>query len=122
MGIMMDGTNETTRINALLHSAAANCSKDTILKILQRGADIMAGDSNHRLPLEAAIANKNSKYIFLQSHYFSPMGQSHRRGQGSQESTLFSLINPLKTAKFKQKMFVHIWIKGALKETVSRDF
>jgi hypothetical protein len=43
----------------------------------------MAGDSNHCLPLEAAIANKNSKCIFfwLQNHilYTSIVGHSEHQ-------------------------------------------
>jgi hypothetical protein len=61
---MIQGTT-TARLNELLHCAAAYCNRHIILNILQRGADIMAGDSNHCLPLEAAIANKNSKCIFF---------------------------------------------------------
>jgi ankyrin repeat protein len=61
---MIDASEESN-LNALLYCAAALCDRDTILKILQRGADIMAGNSNHRLPLEVAIAHKNSKYLFI---------------------------------------------------------
>jgi hypothetical protein len=46
-----------------LHFASAFCISNTILKILQRGADIMAVDSKNRLPLELAIANNNSKFL-----------------------------------------------------------
>jgi hypothetical protein len=64
MGIMMiDATGETDINASLLHNATATCDRDTILKILQQGADIMAEDSQHRLPLEAAITNKNSKSL-----------------------------------------------------------
>jgi ankyrin repeat protein len=51
--------------NALLHYAAAYCDRDIILNILQQGADIMAEDSEQRLPLEMAISYKNSKCDFL---------------------------------------------------------
>jgi ankyrin repeat protein len=45
----------------LLQWAAANCDKSTMLMLLQLGADIMQADSLHRLPLEVAIHNNNSK-------------------------------------------------------------
>jgi ankyrin repeat protein len=62
MGVMIEVAQESN-MNVLLHSAAACCDRDTILQLLQRGADIMAKDSKHCLPLEVAIANKNSKIL-----------------------------------------------------------
>jgi hypothetical protein len=56
---MMDDIKEPD-INALLHYASAYCNSGTILKALHMGADIMAENSLHCLPLEVAIANKNS--------------------------------------------------------------
>jgi hypothetical protein len=61
IGIMIVGVNSASGINALLHYAAAYCDRNTILKILQLGGDLMAEDSKHRLPIEAVIANRNSK-------------------------------------------------------------
>jgi hypothetical protein len=46
----------------LLHWAAANCDKSTMLMLLQQGADIMLADSLHRLPLEVAIQNSASAW------------------------------------------------------------
>jgi hypothetical protein len=67
---MIKGTT-TARFTELLHYAAANCDRDIILKILQRGADIMAEDSRHRLPLEMAIDYKNSKWdVFCKSNIY----------------------------------------------------
>jgi hypothetical protein len=51
-----------------LHDAVAQCNSDTILKILIRGEDIMETDSKQRLPLEVAIANKNSKFNIITKH------------------------------------------------------
>jgi hypothetical protein len=62
MGVMIEVAQESN-MNVLLHSAAAFCERDTILNILQRGADIMAENANHRLPLEVAIDHKNSKFF-----------------------------------------------------------
>jgi hypothetical protein len=61
---MMNATEEID-IDALLHCAAAFFDSDTILKILNRGADIMKEDLHHRLPLEKAITNNNSKFLIL---------------------------------------------------------
>jgi hypothetical protein len=72
----VDGREEMD-MNALLHCAAAHCDRDTILKILRWGADIMAEDVEQHIVLEIAIANKNSKfpliatcYIFLYKKYY----------------------------------------------------
>jgi hypothetical protein len=64
MEAMMNATEEIN-IDALLHCAAAFFDSDTILKILNRGADVMKEDLHHRLPLEKAIANNNSKFLIL---------------------------------------------------------
>ena len=62
--------------NTLLHHAAANCDADTILKILQKGADVTLENStttydmesegcnpdrSYELPLEVAIQQKRSE-------------------------------------------------------------
>jgi ankyrin repeat protein len=70
MGVMMIDGAEESNINELLHCAAAYCDRDTILQILQRGADIMAKDAKHCLPLEVAIINKNSELFFLMLNHF----------------------------------------------------
>jgi hypothetical protein len=70
MDIMLD-TATNSNINAkkmdyvcmLLHCAVAHCDSDTIAKILHMGADIMMKDSKQSLPLEVAIAYRNSKFI-----------------------------------------------------------
>jgi ankyrin repeat protein len=49
----------------LLHYAAANCNKKTILTLLRWDADILLEDSEHRLPVEVAIHYKNSKLLIL---------------------------------------------------------
>jgi ankyrin repeat protein len=49
----------------LLHYAAAHSSSDTILKILHRGGNLMVEDMKNCLPLEKALANKNSKLLFI---------------------------------------------------------
>jgi hypothetical protein len=64
MEAMMNGKEEIDT-DALLHCAAAFFDSDTILQILHRGTNIMKEDLQHRLPLEKAIANNNSKFLFL---------------------------------------------------------
>jgi ankyrin repeat protein len=61
----MNDASEESNVKLPLHCVAAFCDRDTILKSLQRGADILAGNSNHRLALEVAIDHKNSKYLFI---------------------------------------------------------
>jgi hypothetical protein len=68
MEAMMNGTEEIDK-DALLHCAAAFFDSDTILQILNRGANIMKEDLHHRLPLEKAIVNKNSKFLILTKSY-----------------------------------------------------
>jgi hypothetical protein len=63
MKAMMYDTEEISN-NALLHCAAAYSDSGTILELLNRGVDIMNEDLHHRLPLEKAIGNKNSKFLF----------------------------------------------------------
>jgi ankyrin repeat protein len=57
----------------LLHNAAANGDKATILAILHQGADLMAEDSLHRLPMEVAISSKNSKCFLLKNLFLTPI-------------------------------------------------
>jgi ankyrin repeat protein len=45
----------------LLHVAASNYSKEIIVKILNKGGNIMAEDTESSLPLALAIKNSNSK-------------------------------------------------------------
>jgi ankyrin repeat protein len=66
MGIIIDELSDTD-INDLLHYAAAHCDSNTIKKFLHRGADIMAIDSNQCLPMEVAIAYRNSMYCIIDS-------------------------------------------------------
>jgi hypothetical protein len=94
LGIMIEGTT-TARLTELLHYVAAYCDRDIILSILQRGADIMAEDSEQRLPLEMAIAYKNSKCDFLlQKQYLHCCGAS----AGARETFFFFLNLQLPTA------------------------
>jgi ankyrin repeat protein len=58
---------DKTTGSSLLHYAAIHYQKDLILKILKKGADIMARDNEGRLPLQLALNNKNSKLLFLLS-------------------------------------------------------
>jgi hypothetical protein len=51
-----------------LHDVVAQYNKYTIIKILNLGADIMVKDANQCLPLEVAIANKNSKSLIITKH------------------------------------------------------
>jgi hypothetical protein len=85
---MIQGTT-TAGLNALLQYAAVNCDRDIILNILQRGADIMAEDSEQRLPLQMAIDYKNSKCDFLiQKQYLHCCGAS-----AGARAALFVLLN-----------------------------
>jgi hypothetical protein len=68
MAAMMNGREEID-IDALLHCAAAFFDSNIILQILNRGANIMKEDLHHRLPLEKAIANNNSKFLILIKSY-----------------------------------------------------
>jgi hypothetical protein len=70
MDIMLDAAsyiNDNAKVKDYLgmqlHDAVAQsqCTSVTILKILIKGVDIMETDSKQRLPLEVAIAHKNSK-------------------------------------------------------------
>jgi hypothetical protein len=100
MDYIIDATKEPN-INGLLLCAAAHCDSDTILKILKRGADFMAKDLNHCLPLELAIAENNSKYPFLKHHYYTPVLKSPSRGEPLGAKLLFLL---------KQEQFKNILI------------
>jgi hypothetical protein len=65
---MMEYT-EKIDVNALLNCAVTYCDRDTILKTLYWGADIMKADSTQMLPLEVAIVNKNSKFLVITKPY-----------------------------------------------------
>jgi hypothetical protein len=56
-------------VNTLLHHVIANCpaehAQETILKLLQNGADVMLENAQKVLPLEMVFNHHKSKWTFL---------------------------------------------------------
>ncbi len=54
----------------MLHYAVANCNAETIVEILQKGADVSQKNMFNMLPVEVAIEQKRSKYKFFELMIF----------------------------------------------------
>ena len=54
-----DVNKQFTHGNTFLHYVAAKCSYKTILKFLEKGADIMCKNNDQELPVEFAIQKEN---------------------------------------------------------------
>ncbi len=65
---------DSMTVNTLLHHVIANCptehAQETILKLLQNGADVTLENAQKALPLEMVFNHHKSKWTFLSYYWY----------------------------------------------------